>query len=85
MTMINDSAPVGTWAQAVAREVRKSLAAREIPVSQLDGLGGKNRMYWQRRIKSPSVALDINDLSLLAARLDKPITSFFPAEPVTSD
>lgn len=85
MTLINENAPVGTWAQAVAREVRKSLAAREIPIAQLDGLAGRNRMYWQRRIKSPTVALDIDDLSALAQMLDKPIASFFPAEPLTSD
>ena len=81
MTMTQDTNELSPWAIAVAREVRKMLAARDVPVLALDGLAGRNRMYWQRRIKKPTVALDINDLSVLAQRFDREITSFFPPEP----
>jgi hypothetical protein len=83
--MTQQSADLSPWAEAVAREVRKMLAAREIPVTALDGLAGRNRMYWSRRIKNPTVALDINDLAVLANHFDREITSFFPSNPEPSD
>ena len=85
MTITQDSPVLSPWATAVAREVRKTLAAREIPVTALDGLAGRNRMYWSRRIKQPTVALDINDLAVLATYFDREITSFFPESPQPSD
>jgi hypothetical protein len=83
--MTQDTKDLTPWALAVAREVRKMLAARDVPVIALDGLAGRNRMYWQRRIKKPTVALDINDLSVLAQRFDREITSFFPSKPESLD
>jgi len=85
MTLLQETKPLSTWAVAVAREVRKTLAARELHVTDLDQLGGRNRMYWQRRIKKPTVALDIDDLAILANYFDREVKSFIPETPEPSD
>ena len=85
MTMTNETKAAGTWAAAVAREVRKVMGARSVDMVDLDGLGGRNYMYWTRRVRTEETTLDLKDIQLLADYFNKPFMSFFPANPDPSD
>lgn len=63
----------------VAREIRAEIGRQQTSVRQLSLRSGQSYEWWKRRITTSTVPMSLEDIEMVAAALDVPITRLLSA------